>query len=70
MNRKDCEGGLIFCLGGRSAAWGLFTPCIHGEFLRKEYPDDVINNLLWNYCTDSEAEKLINLSKLELKIIH
>ena len=68
MNRKDWKGGPMFCLGGRSAAWGLFAPRIHDEVLRKEFPDDVTNNLIWTYYT--EAEKLMTLSQPETQTIH
>lgn len=68
MNRKDWKGGPMFSLGGRSAAWGLFAPRIHDEVLRKEFPDNVTNDLLWTYYT--EAEKLMTLSEPETKTIH
>lgn len=36
-NVKDWNGGPMYNLGGRSAAWGLFSPRIHDEILKHQF---------------------------------
>ena len=58
--KKDWKGGPMYCLGGRSAAWGLFCPRIHDRNLRKYFSKSVADDLLTTYYR--EAEKLMDLS--------
>ena len=50
----------MYCLGGRSAAWGLFAPRIHDETLKYFFPKVVADELLKEYY--DKAEALMNLS--------
>ncbi|KAG8870880.1 hypothetical protein FRB97_009291 [Tulasnella sp. 331] len=62
------KGGPMHCVGGRSAAWGLFSPRVHDDTLRKWFPASVAKDLKETYFV--EAEKLFNLSLPKTKIVH
>jgi choline dehydrogenase-like flavoprotein len=38
-------GGPVYCLGGRSNVWGLYSPSIQEKKLRKWFPSDICNFL-------------------------
>ena len=59
-DKSDWKGGPMYCLGGRSAAWGLFAPRIHDKGLYKYFPRTVADDLLTTYYR--AAEKLMDLS--------
>ncbi|CAE6337910.1 unnamed protein product [Rhizoctonia solani] len=61
-------GGLMYNLGGRSAAWGLFVPRIHDTPLKKHFSDTVYNDLRNTYYT--KAERLMNLSFPHTNKVH
>ncbi|KAG9005325.1 hypothetical protein FRB94_001616 [Tulasnella sp. JGI-2019a] len=58
----------MHCVGGRSAAWGLFAAGVHDETLRPWFPKEVERALQDTYF--EKAEKLFNLSLPASKIIH
>ncbi|KAG8873298.1 hypothetical protein FRB97_006851, partial [Tulasnella sp. 331] len=62
------KGGPMHCVGGRSAAWGLFSPRVHDDTLRKWFPESVAKDLKDTYFV--EAEKLFNLSLPKTKVVH
>ncbi|CEL61404.1 hypothetical protein RSOLAG1IB_09996 [Rhizoctonia solani AG-1 IB] len=62
------DGGPMYNLGGRSAAWGLFVPRIHDRPLRNHFSDEVSGELLNKYY--SKAERLMNLSFPQTSKIH
>lgn len=53
-------GGPMHSLGGRTAAWGLFTPRIHEANLRKYFPGSVCDDLLGSFYR--RAETLMDVS--------
>jgi choline dehydrogenase-like flavoprotein len=57
---KDWKGGPMHCLGGRSAAWGLFAPRVHDMTLKTRFPPAVMKDLVDTYY--KKAEKIMNLS--------
>ncbi|KAG9005341.1 hypothetical protein FRB94_001632 [Tulasnella sp. JGI-2019a] len=62
------KGGPMYCVGGRSAAWGLFSPRVHDETLRRWFPKNVEKDLKDTYF--EKAERLFNLSLPNTKIVH
>ncbi|KAG9005339.1 hypothetical protein FRB94_001630 [Tulasnella sp. JGI-2019a] len=62
------KGGPMHCIGGRSAAWGLFAPRVHDDTLRRWFPKNVEKDLKETYF--EKADKLFNLSLPNSKIIH
>ncbi|KAG9036848.1 hypothetical protein FRB95_007693 [Tulasnella sp. JGI-2019a] len=62
------KGGPMHCVGGRSAAWGLFAPRVHDKTLNSWFPETVERDLIDIYF--EEAEKLFNLSLPATRIIH
>ncbi|KAG8922180.1 hypothetical protein FRC02_012087 [Tulasnella sp. 418] len=58
----------MYCLGGRSAAWGLFSPRIHDSTLKNRFPKNV-NEALWSKWY-TKAEKLFMLSLPQTGTIH
>ncbi|KAG9019395.1 hypothetical protein FRB90_002905 [Tulasnella sp. 427] len=67
-SRKGWKGGPMYCLGGRSAAWGLFAPRVHDDTLKDFFPPDVTDDLLREYF--EKAETLMNLSLPETGALH
>ncbi|KAG8940887.1 hypothetical protein FRC03_005030 [Tulasnella sp. 419] len=65
---KDWKGGPMYCLGGRSAAWGLFSPRVHDSTLSSHFPEQVCDDLLGKWYT--KAEELFKLSLPSTKLIH
>ncbi|KAG8740383.1 hypothetical protein FRC10_004392 [Ceratobasidium sp. 414] len=68
LSSKDWNGGPIFALGGRSSAWGLFSPRIHDDNLAKYVHPDVSAALRGEYY--DRAERLMLLSTPTTKPIH
>ncbi|TFY74423.1 hypothetical protein EWM64_g9589, partial [Hericium alpestre] len=68
MNVDDWKGGPMYCLGGRSAAWGLFAPRVHDEILSRHFHPRVRHDLVSKYFR--EAETLMSLSLPTTKPIH
>ncbi|KAG8942900.1 hypothetical protein FRC04_003300 [Tulasnella sp. 424] len=66
--KDDWKGGPMYCLGGRSAVWGLFAPRIHDTTLLSHFPRAVRDALTSEYY--EKAEKLMNLSLPETKPVH
>ncbi|KAG8970457.1 hypothetical protein FRC05_000564, partial [Tulasnella sp. 425] len=66
--KDDWKGGPMYCVGGRSAAWGLFAPRIHDTTLLNHFPKAVFDALTSEYY--EKAEKLMNLSLPETKSVH
>ncbi|KAG9030682.1 hypothetical protein FRB95_003643 [Tulasnella sp. JGI-2019a] len=62
------KGGPMYCVGGRSAAWGLFAPRVHDGTLARWFPKKVEAELKNTYF--EKAEALLNLSLPTSKIIH
>ncbi|CUA76984.1 coatomer subunit beta [Rhizoctonia solani] len=62
------NGGPMYNLGGRSAAWGLFIPRIHDRTLEKHFPKVIKDELLATYY--SKAERLMNLSLPRTEKMH
>lgn len=58
--KEGWVGGPVFCVGGRSTVWGLFSPRIDINTLKSEFPPEVCGALLNEYY--GKAEKMINLS--------
>ncbi|KAK8013735.1 hypothetical protein PG991_009328 [Apiospora marii] len=58
--RKIWKGGPVYCLGGRSTVWGLFSPRIADDTFRKHFPGDVYNDLNKTYLR--KAEESMNIS--------
>jgi len=56
----DWKGGPMYCLGGRTAAWGLFAPRVHDHILENHFHKDVTEELLSEYY--EKAEQLMKLS--------
>ena len=56
-NTKDWKGGPMFGLGGRSAAWGLFSPRVHDEILQAEFApgSELYSSLLHTWYPEAEA---------------
>jgi len=68
LSNEDWNGGPIFALGGRSSAWGLFSPRIHDDNLAKYVHPDVSAALRGEYY--DRAERLMLLSTPTTKPIH
>ncbi|KAG8775973.1 hypothetical protein FRC12_001167 [Ceratobasidium sp. 428] len=66
--KNTWKGGPMYCVGGRSAAWGLFSPRVHDITLRAWFPDAVYQALRSEYF--EKAENLFTLSLPNSKIIH
>ncbi|KAG8883206.1 hypothetical protein FRB97_007028 [Tulasnella sp. 331] len=62
------KGGPIHCVGGRSAAWGLFAPRVHEDTLRRWFPKHVAMQLNDTYF--EAAEKLFKLSQPKTEPVH
>lgn len=67
-SRDLWKGGPMYCLGGRSAAWGLFAPRVHDDTLKDFFPESVTRELLNEYY--EKAEILMNLSLPETRALH
>jgi choline dehydrogenase-like flavoprotein len=52
---KEWEGGPMFNLGGRGAAWGLFIPRIHDENLRKKFGTELCDQLVNTWYKEAEG---------------
>ena len=65
---EEWNGGPMFNLGGRGAAWGLFAPRIHDDYLRKKFGAHLHNELVKTWY--KEAESLMALSLPKTNIIH
>ena len=52
---KEWKGGPMFNLGGRGAAWGLFIPRIHDEYLRKKFGTELCDQLVNTWYKEAEA---------------
>ena len=61
------EGGPMFNVGGRGAAWGLFCPRIHDELLKAKFGTYLYKEILDWY---PEAETLLELSLPLTNTIH
>lgn len=66
--KKDWRGGPVYCLGGRSSVWGLFSPRIHDANLRKYFPACVVNDLLKTYYR--RAERLLEVNQPRTTPVH
>ncbi|GAB1524098.1 hypothetical protein RhiTH_007250 [Rhizoctonia solani] len=55
------SGGAMYCLGGRSAAWGLFAPRVHDSVLRDKYHSQVYQDLREQYYDKAERLMLVSL---------
>lgn len=62
------KGGPMYCLGGRSAAWGLFAPRIHDNTLAEYFPSPIPHDLKETWYP--AAESLLNLSQPETRLVH
>ncbi|KAG9002997.1 hypothetical protein FRB93_011284 [Tulasnella sp. JGI-2019a] len=62
------KGGPMHCVGGRSAAWGLFAPRVHDKTLSRWFPETIERDLIDTYY--EKAETLFHLSLPATKIIH
>ncbi|KAG6809519.1 hypothetical protein H0H92_015932 [Tricholoma furcatifolium] len=56
---REWNAGEMFNLGGRGAAWGLFSPRIHDETLEKEFGTDLRQQLVGEWYR--KAEDLMGL---------
>lgn len=66
--QPEWDGGPMYCLGGRSAAWGLFAPRIHDSILNDRFHDKVHRHLSNTYY--DKAERLMLLSLPTTRRIH
>ena len=64
----EWKGGPMYCVGGRSAAWGLFAPRVHDKTLDRFFPPVVKEELLKEYY--DKAELLMKLSLPVTKPYH
>ena len=39
-------GGPMYCLGGRSNVWGLWTPAVDDATLKEYFPEEIVHDLL------------------------
>ncbi|KAM0541825.1 hypothetical protein ACHAPJ_013074 [Fusarium lateritium] len=58
--RKIWKGGPVYCLGGRSTVWGLFSPRIDDDTFKKHFPAKVYDDLNGKYLR--KAEEWMNIS--------
>ncbi|KAG8687898.1 hypothetical protein FRC11_006415 [Ceratobasidium sp. 423] len=58
---KQWSGGPMYNLGGRSAAWGLFSPRVHDSVLKEHFDSDVAEALKNEYYDKAERLMLISL---------
>ncbi|CAE6409857.1 unnamed protein product [Rhizoctonia solani] len=58
---KDWNGGPMYNLGGRSAAWGLFAPRVHEEVIRERFPTRVAEDLAGEFYDKAERLMLVSL---------
>lgn len=68
MKQSPWSGGPMYNLGGRSAAWGLFSPRIHNTVLEKWFHKDVDKQLRDEYY--DKAERLMLLSLPTTRRVH
>ncbi|KAF5536591.1 FAD NAD(P)-binding domain-containing protein [Fusarium napiforme] len=54
------KGGPVYCLGGRSTVWGLFSPRIDDKTFRTHFPKEVYEDLNKKYLR--KAEEWMNIS--------
>ena len=62
------NGGPMFNIGGRGAAWGLFCPRIHDELLEAKFGEKLSNDILEIWY--KKAETLMQLSLPSTNTIH
>ena len=65
---KEWKGGPMFNIGGRGAAWGLFCPRIHDNYLTTKFGPQLSKDLRSTWYT--EAETLMSLSLPLTNTIH
>ena len=65
---KEWKGGPMFNVGGRGAAWGLFSPRIHDESLNAKFGPELSKDLRETWYT--EAETLMSLSLPSTNTVH
>ena len=65
---EEWKGGPMFNIGGRGAAWGLFCPRIHDDYLAAKFGPDLSRELRDIWYT--EAETLMSLSLPSTNTIH
>ncbi|KAF7340711.1 FAD/NAD(P)-binding domain-containing protein [Mycena sanguinolenta] len=51
---KIWKGGAVYCLGGRSTVWSLFSPRISDDTFRMHFPEDVYNSLTSSFLQSAE----------------
>ncbi|KAK3346950.1 hypothetical protein B0T25DRAFT_553260 [Lasiosphaeria hispida] len=66
--REKWVGGAVYCLGGRSTVWGLFSPRIDDNIFRKFFPEAVYGDLTKKYLR--KAEEWMNLSYPQTLPLH
>ncbi|KAH7106383.1 hypothetical protein BKA62DRAFT_293475 [Auriculariales sp. MPI-PUGE-AT-0066] len=63
------KGGAVYCLGGRSTVWGLFSPRIADDTLRDHFPRSVHASLNSNTYL-RRAEEMMNVSYPHTEPLH
>ncbi|KAH8802473.1 FAD/NAD(P)-binding domain-containing protein [Xylogone sp. PMI_703] len=66
--RKIWKGGPVYCLGGRSTVWGLFSPRIDDNTFRTYFPKEVYDDLNKTYLR--KAEEWMNISYPQTLPLH
>ncbi|KAG8707825.1 hypothetical protein FRC11_007115 [Ceratobasidium sp. 423] len=61
LSDKQWSGGPMYNLGGRSAAWGLFSPRVHDTVLQEHFDSDVAEALKNEFYDKAERLMLISL---------
>ncbi|CAE6531489.1 unnamed protein product [Rhizoctonia solani] len=61
LKATEWSGGPMYNLGGRSAAWGLFSPRVHDTVLEKHFHRDVVKALQNEYYDKAERLMLVSL---------
>ncbi|KAJ3550465.1 hypothetical protein NM688_g5070 [Phlebia brevispora] len=61
VETADWNGGPMYCLGGRSVAWGLFSPRIHDRTLHDYFPKQVVEDVLGRYYSLAEATMQLSI---------
>jgi len=58
--KKHWAGGAVYCLGGRGAVWGLFSPRVAIDTLKREFPKEIHDGLMNQYYR--RAEKMMQIA--------
>ncbi|KAF7340703.1 FAD/NAD(P)-binding domain-containing protein [Mycena sanguinolenta] len=57
---KIWKGRAVYCLGGRSTVWGLFSPRISDDTFRMHFPADVYHSLTNSFLQKAESAMFLS----------